>query len=273
MAHQDNTTSKHSNAYNLFILLLTIFSLILMLLLFLPLDKNTLLLLQIYDILICTIFLVDFLINLKRASRKSDYFFRERGWLDLLGSIPTLGVVFKYSGLLRLARLNRFERILRHQRGKGEEGMVADVIKHRHRYVGYTTLLLTIIVLTTTSALVLQFESRVPMAKITTGWEAFWFSIVTITTVGYGDFYPVTFMGQFITLLTMISGVGIIAVLASLLSRLLIGLPSGLEELAAPDTATAPTVEQELASINVKLEELQQLLKKMGPEKAAEDDS
>ena len=273
MAYQSDSTSKHSNAYNLFILLLTIFSLVLMLLLLLPLDKDTLILLQLYDILICFIFLVDFLINLKVASNKSEYFIRERGWLDLIGSIPSMGVLFKYSGLLRLARLSRFERILRDRRGKGEEGMVADVIKHRHRYVGYITLLLTIIVLTTTSALVLQFESRAPNASITTGWDAFWFSIVTITTVGYGEFYPVTFMGQFVTLLIMISGVGIIAVLASLMSRMLIGQPPGLEEGEAPDPATTLTVEQEIASINGKLEEMQQLLKKMDSEKAAEDDS
>ena len=273
MAYQSDSTSRHSNAYNLFILLLTIFSLILMLLLLLPLDKDTLILLQLYDILICAIFLVDFLINLKVASNKSEYFIRERGWLDLIGSIPSMGVLFKYSGLLRLARLSRFELILRDRRGKGEEGMVADVIKHRHRYVGYITLLLTIIVLTTTSALVLQFESQAPNASITTGWDAFWFSIVTITTVGYGDFYPVTFMGQFITLVTMISGVGIIAVLANLMSRLLIGSPNGLEEDDAAAMVTTPTVEQEIVSINEKLEELRQLLKDQNSQNSPEENS
>ena len=266
MAYQSDSTSRHSNAYNLFILLLTIFSLILMLLLLLPLDKDTLILLQLYDILICAIFLVDFFINLKSASRKSDYFFAERGWLDLLGSVPTLGVVFKYSGLLRLARLSRFESILSYGRGKDRAGLVKDVIKHRHQYVGYTTILLSIIVLTTASALVLQFESRSPKALITTGWEAFWFSIVTITTVGYGDYYPVTFLGQMTAMFIMVSGLGIIAVLASLLSRMLIGSSYGPEVEETPDTATAPTVEQELANIKDEMAALRQLVEKMSLE-------
>lgn len=267
MANQGSSSSKHSNAYNMFILLLTIFSLILMVLLLLPLDRETLLLLQFYDILICMLFLVDFIINLRAASTKSDYFIRERGWLDLIGSIPTLGVVFKYSGLLRLARLSQLERILRHGRGQDKEGMVADVIRHRHQYVGYTTILLTIIVLTSASALVLQFESRAPMAKITNGWEAFWFSIVTITTVGYGDYYPVTVLGQIVAMFVMVSGIGIIAVLASLLSRLLIGSEyseygTELEEVLD----TAPTIEEDVAAIKDELAALRQLVEKMSTE-------
>lgn len=260
MAYQDDSTLKHSNAYYLFILLLTFFSLILMVLLLLPLDTDTLRLLQFYDNLICFIFLLDFLVNLRGASRKSEYFIRQRGWLDLVGSIPSLGVVFKYSGLLRLARLSQAERIWRHRRRQGREGLVTDVLQHRHRYVGYITILLTIIVLTTASALVLQFESRAPGASITTGWEALWFSIVTITTVGYGDYSPVTFFGRVTAMFVMFSGIGIIAVLASLLSRLLIGSEYG------PEEQEAASVEQELTSIKAEMAALRQLIEKMSTE-------
>jgi len=266
MSHQIDSSSRHSNAYNLFILLLTIFSLLLMVLLLLPLDRDTLALLHFYDILLCLIFLVDFLTNLKRASRKSDYFIRERGWMDLLGSIPSLGLVFKYSGILRLARLNRIERILRHQRGQGTDGMVADVIRHRHQYVGYITILLTIIVLTTASVLVLQFESRSPDASIKTGWDAFWFSIVTITTVGYGDFSPVTVMGKVTAMFIMFSGLGIIAVLASLMARLLIGTQSDPAEDIALDTEVEYAVEQDLAIMKREMAEMRQFLEKIAIE-------
>jgi len=266
MVQQNDTSSRHSNAYNLFILLLTIFSLLLMVLLLLPLDRDTLALLHVYDILLCLIFLADFLTNLKRASRKSDYFIRERGWLDLLGSIPSLGLVFKYSGILRLARLSRIQRLLRHQRGLGADGMVAEVIKHRHQYVGYITILLTIIVLTTASVLVLQFESHSPNASIKTGWDAFWFSIVTITTVGYGDFYPVTFLGQVTAMVIMFSGLGIIAVLASLMARLLIGSPSDPDEESAFDGEAELTSEQELTIMKSELAEIRQLLEKIAIE-------
>ena len=93
---------QHSHAYELFILVLTVLSLVVMVVMLLPLDDATIGMLQFYDNLICVIFLIDFVIRMTRVDPKSDYFIRERGWLDLLGSIPSLGVAFRYTGSFRL---------------------------------------------------------------------------------------------------------------------------------------------------------------------------
>ena len=69
-------------------------------------------LLGVYDTLICIIFLIDFFLNLRAAPKKSDYFLRQGGWLDLIGSIPSFGIS-RFGGLLRLARLSRLPRIAR----------------------------------------------------------------------------------------------------------------------------------------------------------------
>ena len=172
------TTSKlrkTSNAYNIFILVLTILSLAMMVVMLLPISDATLKLLSVYDNLICVIFLIDFYLNLSRAPKKSDYFIKERGWLDLLGSIPSLGLltnVGKFAGLLRLARLSRLARIMRLLRGENKKALVKDVLENRSRYAMFITILLTILVLTVASVLVLQFESQSPDAKITTGGDA-----------------------------------------------------------------------------------------------------
>ncbi len=118
MAQDTHSSHEHSNAYNLFIFVLTIISLVIMVVMFLPLTDATIDLLQFYDTLICIIFLIDFFLNLKWATKKSDYFIKERGWLDLMGSIPYLGGTFKFSGLFRLARLSRLARIMRLMRGQ-----------------------------------------------------------------------------------------------------------------------------------------------------------
>jgi len=254
---------KHSNAYNIFILVLTVISLVIMVVMFLPLDDTTIGLLQFYDNLICVIFLVDFFLNLRAASKKSDYFIKERGWLDLLGSIPSLGMAFKYSGLLRLARLSRFARITRLLRGENKKQLVADVVNNRGQYVAFITILLTIIVLSTASVLVLQFEGQSPDSNIKSGWDAFWYSVVTITTVGYGDRYPVTVWGRITAMFIMFMGVGIIGALASILSSILVGSPPAPEEEEVPDRALSHTVEQDIAEIKSELAEIRQLLEKM----------
>jgi voltage-gated potassium channel len=195
MTQETTKLRKTSNAYNIFILVLTILSLAVMVVLLLPLSDATIKLLSIYDNLICIIFLIDFFLNLRGASKKSDYFIKERGWLDLLGSIPSLGLLTnagKYVGLLRLARLSRLARIARPLRGENRKTLVEDVLENRSQYPGFVTILLTIIVLIVASVLVLQFESQSPDANITSGGDALWYAIVTITTVGYGDRYPVT---------------------------------------------------------------------------------
>ena len=265
MAQEAVSSRQHSNAYNIFILVLTVLSLAVMVVMLLPISEETLKLLSVYDNLICVIFLVDFAQNLSAASRKSDYFIKERGWLDLLGSIPSLGLltnVGKFAGLFRLARLSRLARITRLLHGENKKTLVKDVLEHRSQYAGFITILLAIIVLTVASVLVLQFESQSPEAKILTGKDAFWYSIVTITTVGYGDYYPVTPGGRITAMFIMVAGVGIIGALASILASLLVGSSAPAEE----EAPAAPAVEQELAIIKNELSALRQLLENMAEE-------
>ncbi len=198
--------------------------------------------LAFYDNIICVIFLIDFFNNLRNSPKKSDYFIKDRGWLDLLGSIPSLGLFTnagKYAGLFRLARLSRLARIARLMKGGGKEALIKDVLANRSRYTGFITILMTLIVLTTCSVLVLQFESKSLMPISQTGWDALWYAVVTITTVGYGDFYPKTVLGRIAGMFIMFAGVGIIGVLASILSSLLVGAPSTPAEEEAPAASTS----------------------------------
>jgi len=204
---------------------------------------------------------------MRGAGKKSDYFIKERGWLDLLGSIPSLGLLAnfgKFAGLFRLARLSRLARIIRLLRGENKKALIKDVLENRNRYATFLTLLLTIIVLTVASVLVLQFESVSPDANIHSGADALWYSIVTITTVGYGDRYPVTMGGRITAMFIMFMGVGIIGALASILASLLVGGSPPEEEEETPAAAPAPTVEEELQTIQDQLAVLHQMLEKIG---------
>jgi voltage-gated potassium channel len=254
---------KRSNSYNIFIFVLTILSLAIMVVMLLPLAPQTLDLLRVYDNLICVIFLIDFAYSLFSTPKKSDYFIKERGWLDLMGSIPSLGFT-QYGGLLRLARLSRLARIARLMKGENKKELVADVLHNRSQYAAFITILLTILVLTISSVLVLQFESKDPASSIQTGADALWYSIVTITTVGYGDFYPITAAGRIAGMFIMFAGVGIIGALASLLSSLLVGggSPAPAEEDVPAPAAAGPS-DPEVAALKQELAEMHLLLEKI----------
>ena len=274
---------EHGNAYNIFILVLTIVSLIVMVLLILPIPENVYQILWVYDNAICFVFLADFAYNMSLASPKREYFIHQRGWLDLLGSIPSLGI-FRLTALFRLARLSRLARIARLLQGNKKKELIEDVLENRGQYAAFITLLAGLLVLMVSSVLVLEFETVMtpPPGKepnITTGGDALWWSFVTITTVGYGDYYPVTQLGRIVGIFVMFSGVGIIGALASILASVLVPDPEPDE----PETATAdagattppsapvvasaasPALEAELAGLRAEIAALRQSLATNGP--------
>ena len=246
--------ARHSNAYNIFILVLTILSLAVMVLMILPLSDATHDILTVYDNLICVVFLIDFTVNITRAKPKRAYWIDRRGWLDLLGSIPSFGL-FRFSALLRLFRISRLARISRLMRGQAKKELVKDIVDNRGQYAIFITLLLMLIVLSTSSVLVLMAESHSPDANIKTGGDALWWAIVTITTVGYGDYYPVTTFGREVGVVVMFAGVGIIGALASILASILVPTPKEPEV----DPAVAG-MEAELAGVRAELTALREML-------------
>jgi voltage-gated potassium channel len=257
MSSGPGTSVKRSNAYELFIFVLTLLSLGIMVVLVLPVSDATRQLLTVYDNAICVVFMIDFFGNLSRASTKREYFIGRRGWLDLLGSVPALGF-FKYTALLRLARLSRLARITRLLRGQKKRELIDDVVTHRGQYAAFVSITAAMIVLVVCSVLVLQFESRAADANITTGGDALWWALVTITTVGYGDFFPVTTAGRITGAFVMFAGVGIIGALASILASVLVPSPKTLEE---PEKVPATgTVREELVEIKAELSALRRSL-------------
>jgi voltage-gated potassium channel len=251
---------RHGNAYNIFILVLTIFSLAIMVLLLLPVTPAERDLLTLYDNVVCIIFLIDFGMNLAGSRPRRAYFISQRGWLDLLGSIPSFGFI-PFTALFRLARLSRLTRITRLMRGQAGKDLVLDVLKNRGQYATFITILLAGIVLSVASILVLEVESRAPNGNIKTGGDAIWWGLVTITTVGYGDFYPVTMFGRLTGVSVMFAGIGIIGALASILASLLVSPAPPEEPAQEPESGAQPLVDatatasiaEELAGLRAEL--------------------
>ena len=164
----------------------------------------------IMDAIITPIFVFDFLYRLFTASSKRAYFFRGSGWADLLATIP----------LFRIFRLFRVVRVVRLLGIRGLERFGVDLVEARASATFLLTIFMVLVVLELTGASIYYVESADPAANITSAGDALWWGIVTITTVGYGDQYPVTDGGRIIGVFLLISGIGLFSVLTGFIANI-----------------------------------------------------
>ena len=215
--------ARKVTAYDLVIGVLAIFSLIILIpIYFGNLSSEDKLILTYLEDALCVVFLLDFFRSLHLAQSKWGYFLRGGGWLDLLGSIPISAFA-----IFRIARLFRVVRLLRKMTGGELRRMITGRLAQNTLLF---TLVIALILVFTLSWLVLIAEQGAPNANIKTYHDAVWWAFVTITTVGYGDYYPVTGWGQSFAVILMFFGLGIIGVLSSYLSSTFISLQRRRQE-------------------------------------------
>jgi voltage-gated potassium channel len=165
-------------------------------------------LLEVADATLCAFFFADFCRNLIRADNRLRYL-RTWGWLDLAASIPAIEA-------LRLGRLGRVVRVLRVLRAVKASRMLVGAFRSRRREsTAWAAMLIALLVLFGGSVAILEVESG-RGGNITNAADAVWWSVVTITTVGYGDFYPVTIEGRLIAVGLMVVGVGLFGTLSGM---------------------------------------------------------
>lgn len=170
------------------------------------LDEGTKEILAYADNGICVLFGVDFIISLARAERRWKYFLRW-GWLDLVSSIPAVG-------LFRLGRAARVLRIVRVLRGVRSTRILAGfVLRRRAESAVLAVSLIAFLLVVIGSIGILHLETT-PEANIKTPEDALWWAIVTMSTVGYGDRYPVTTEGRALAAVLIAAGVGLFGTLS-----------------------------------------------------------
>jgi voltage-gated potassium channel len=182
---------------------------------FKKLHPETVAILDFVDVLVCCFFLADFFKSLLQAPNRKRYFLTW-GWLDLLSSIPVLDIG-------RWGRAARILRIFRVLRGLRAARVMANLVaKRRAQNTAFATVLLALFLLTFCSIAILHFED-VPEGNISTADDALWWAFATITTVGYGDHYPVTGEGRVVAGLLMLGGLGLSGALAGFLAAAFVG--------------------------------------------------
>ena len=191
--------------------------------------------LHIMDFAICIVFLGDF--SVRFAAAPSKLRFMRWGWIDLISSIPTIDA-------LRWGRLIRIIRILRAIRSA--KVLLRYIMINRARGTVVSVSLAAFLTLTFASIAILNMEDE-PNSNIKTAGDALWWACTTITTVGYGDHYPVTAQGRFIAVVLMVMGIATFGTLTAYLSRFF------FEEEQKEENS-------ELAAIRMELRELRKLI-------------
>jgi voltage-gated potassium channel len=195
----ENTEDK-IGLLNLIAILLSIYVLLAMLIdSFFKLPTETSLLLNYFDTFICIFFLFEFSVRFYRAGNKLS--FMKWGWIDLVSSIPMVDFV-RVGRVLRLIRLLRIIRAFR-----STNQLVSYIFKNKAQGAFTSVVVLGVLIIIFSSIAILQVETD-PNSNIKSAEDAIWWSYVTITTVGYGDKFPVTTEGRIIAAILITCGVG-----------------------------------------------------------------
>jgi voltage-gated potassium channel len=170
------------------------------------LDPEQAAILDMADNFVCVLFFADFLVSLYSAPNRWSYFLRW-GWLDLLSSVPAINA-------FRVTRAARVLRVLRVIRGIRATKVLTQFIVNRRAESAFLAVsLLSLLLVVVSSIAILQFEGA-PGSNISSAEDAVWWALETITTVGYGDRYPVTDGGRLIATFLMVFGVGVFGTLS-----------------------------------------------------------
>ncbi|HMO94306.1 MAG TPA: ion transporter [Pirellulaceae bacterium] len=172
------------------------------------------------EIVIVIIFTAEYLIRLYVTDRKLSFVFSFFGLVDLLAILPfyiSTGVDLRSIRAIRLFRLFRILKLVRYN--------AAIRRFHRALLIAKEEIILFALVasllLYLSAVGIYYFENKAQPEAFSSVFHSLWWSVCTLTTVGYGDVYPVTTGGESFTFAVLATGLGIISVPAGLVASAL----------------------------------------------------
>lgn len=190
---------------------------------------------------IWALFLIDYLVSLSLAHSRRRWFLRHLHELVIL-LLPVLRP-------LRLLRLVPLLRVLNRSGGDVLRGHIVLYVVAAMVVLGYAGALA-----------VLDVEQDAPGATITTLSDALWWALTTVTSVGYGDYYPVTGTGRLVAAGLMIGGIGVLsAVTAAFASWLVENVASARaaeDDAARGSDGAEERMQEQLASVSLQIDTL-----------------
>jgi voltage-gated potassium channel len=167
--------------------------------------------LRIFEIVTVAIFTIEYLLRIVLSKKKLSYALSFFGIVDLIAILPfylSTGLDLRSLRAVRLLRLFRLLKLARYSAAMQRFHRAFIIVKEELVLFGATAL----IMLYLTAMGIYYFENEAQPETFASVFHCLWWAIATLTTVGYGDVYPVTIGGRVFTFLVLIVGLGIVAV-------------------------------------------------------------
>lgn len=174
----------------------------------------------IFEVITVVLFTIEYFLRIMASREKKNYIFSFYGIVDLLAIIPfyfSLGVDLRAVRAFRLFRIFRILKLVRYDNAMARFGKAIMYAKEEAIIFFFAT----IILLYLSAVGIYYFEHDAQPKNFGSIIHSLWWAVATLTTVGYGDVYPVTVGGKLFTFVILMCGLGVVAVPAGLVAAAL----------------------------------------------------
>lgn len=222
--YNDNKLSK---SFAIFIQFLIVFSVITFSIETLPsLRPQTRVVLNSIEVFCVSVFTLEYLARIYVADKKLKFIFSFFGLIDFFAILPfylSFGVDLRSLRVLRLFRIFRLLKLVRYN--KAMRHFTQAMLMAKEQIILFMAITLVLIYFAAVG--IYYFENEAQPEYFSSIFDSLWWSIVTLTTVGYGDVYPITVGGRIFTFFILLIGLGIVAIPTGIISS---SLTKAIEE-------------------------------------------
>lgn len=176
--------------------------------------------LRIIEIICVIIFSVEYLLRIYMSDKKLKFIFSFFGIIDFLAILPfylAIGVDLRSLRALRFLRLFRIFKLVRYNKALSQFSRAIQSSKEQI----FLFIFITLILIYFSAVGIYYFENEAQPEHFSSIFSSLWWAIITLTTVGYGDVYPITVGGKVFTFFILMIGLGIVAIPTGIISSAL----------------------------------------------------
>ena len=217
----DSNNNRSGRIFSILIQILILISVVTFSMETLPdLEPQTRSILRYIEVISVITFTVEYILRIYVADRKLKFIFSFFGIIDFLAILPfylAVGVDLRSLRALRFLRLFRILKLVRYNRAMNQFSRAIKSAKEQILLFIFITLILIYFA----AVGIYYFENEAQPEHFSSIFDSLWWAIITLTTVGYGDVYPITVGGKVFTFIILMIGLGIVAIPTGIISSAL----------------------------------------------------